>query len=104
MPGFSEALKKAKGKLFPFGIYHLLKAKKNSKETLFYLIGVVPEYQNKGVTAVIMKEYYEVFTRKGIKTCIRTPELEENNAIHNLWKNFDSRILRKRRTYRLDLY
>lgn len=103
MPGFSEALKKAKGKLFPFGFYHLLKAKKNSKEALFYLIGVVPEYQNKGVTAVIMKEYYEVFTRKGIKTCVRTPELEENNAIHNLWKNFDSRVLRRRRTYRLDL-
>lgn len=103
MPGFSEALKKANGKLFPFGFYHLLKAKKNSKEALFYLIGVVPEYQNKGVTAVIMKEYYEVFVRKGIKTCVRTPELEENNAIHNLWKNFDSRVLRKRRTYRLDL-
>lgn len=103
MPSFSDALKKANGKLFPFGFYHLLKAKKNSKEVLFYLIGVLPEYQNKGVTAVIMKEYYKVFSRKGIKTCIRTPELEENNAIHNLWKNFDSRILRKRRTYRLDL-
>jgi len=103
MPGFSEALKKAKGKLFPFGFYHLLKARKNSKEVLFYLIGVIPEYQNKGVTAMIMKEYYGVFVRKGIETCVRTPELEENNAIHNLWKNFDSRVLRKRRTYRLDL-
>lgn len=103
MPGFSEALKKSKGRLFPFGFYHLLKARKNSKEVLFYLIGVDPEYQNKGVTALIMKEYYEVFVRKGIETCVRTPELEENHAIHNLWKNFDSRVLRKRRTYRLDL-
>ena len=40
---------------------------------------------------------------KGIEICNRTPELEENNAIHNLWKNFNSHIDRKRRTYRKDL-
>lgn len=103
MPSFSEALKKANGKLFPFGFYHLLKAKNNSKDVLFYLIGVDPEYQNKGVTAIIFNEYYEVFKSKGIKTCIRTPELEENTAIHNLWKHFDPVVNKRRRTYRLDL-
>lgn len=99
MPSFSEALQKAKGKLFPFGFYHLLKAKKNSKEVLFYLIGVLPEYQNKGVTAIIFDEYFKTFKANGITKCIRTPELEENHAIHNLWKNFDSQITRRRRTY-----
>lgn len=99
MPGFSEALKKANGKLFPFGFYHLLKAKKNSKEVVFYLIGVTPEYQSKGVTAIIFEEYYKVCLAKGIETCIRTPELEENTAIHNLWKHFDTKINKRRRTY-----
>ena len=47
MPGYAQALQKAKGKLFPFGFYHLLKAKNNSKEVVFYLIGVTPEYQSK---------------------------------------------------------
>jgi hypothetical protein len=103
MPSFSEALKKANGKLFPFGFYHLLKAKKNSKEVLFYLIGVDPEYQNKGVTAITFNEYYETFTTFGIKTCIRTPELEENHAIHNLWKHFEPVINKRRKTYRLDV-
>ncbi|HLP65443.1 GTP cyclohydrolase [Flavobacterium sp.] len=103
MPSFSEALKKANGKLFPFGFYHLLKARNNSKEVLFYLIGVDPEYQNKGVTAIIFNEYYEAFKLKGIKTCIRTPELEDNVAIHNLWKHFDPVVNKRRRTYRLDL-
>jgi hypothetical protein len=56
MPSFSEALQKAKGKLFPFGFYHLLKARKDSKDVVFYLIGVAPEYQNKGVTAIIFDE------------------------------------------------
>lgn len=103
MPEFSEALRKAKGKLFPFGFYHLLKAKKHSKEVSFYLIGIEPEYQNKGVTAIIFSEYYKVFKEKGIESCIRTPELEENHAIHNLWKNFNSVVDRRRRTYRKDL-
>lgn len=99
MPSFSEALQKAKGKLFPFGFYHLLKARKYSKDVVFYLIGVAPEYQNKGVTAIIFNEYYKTFSEKGIVNCIRTPELEENHAIHNLWKNFDPRIHCKRKTF-----
>jgi hypothetical protein len=92
-------LQKANGSLFPFGFYHLLKAKKESKDVLFYLIGILPEFQNKGVTALIFKEYYYTFTQKGIKNCIRTPELEENIAIQNIWKNFDPQVFRRRRTF-----
>jgi GNAT superfamily N-acetyltransferase len=103
MPSFSEALRKANGKLFPFGFYHLLNAKKNSKEVLFYLIGVDPEYQSKGVTAIIFNEYYNVFAQRGIKHCIRTPELADNQAIHNIWKHFNPEIFRKRCTYKKDL-
>ena len=99
MPSFSRALQKAKGKLFPFGFYHLLKARKESKDVVFYLIGVHPEYQNKGVTAIIFDEYYRTFSKKGIINCIRTPELAENHAIHNLWKNFDPLINCKRKTF-----
>ncbi|TDD98756.1 GTP cyclohydrolase [Flavobacterium cellulosilyticum] len=99
MPSFSEALQKAKGKLFPFGFYHLLKARKESKDVVFYLIGVAPEYQNKGVPSIIFNEYYKTFTEKGIKNCIRTPELAENHAIHNLWKNFDPKVHCKRKTF-----
>lgn len=99
MPNFAQALQKAKGKLFPFGWWHILDAKKNSKEAVFYLIGVTPEYQNKGITALIMADYYKVFKEKGIKTCISTPELVDNHAIHNLWKNFGPKVNKMRATY-----
>ncbi len=99
MPSFSIALQKSKGRLFPFGWYHLLQARNHSKEVLFYLIGIAPEYQSKGVTAIIFDEYYKTFSEKGIERCVRTPELDENHAIHNLWKNFDSKVTRRRRTY-----
>ena len=103
MPSFSKALQKANGKLFPFGVYHLLQAKKKSKDVIFYLIGVHPEYQNRGVTAIIFNEYYKTFKAKGIENCIRTPELEENTAIRQIWKHFDPVIHKRRRTYRKDL-
>ncbi|MEZ4856035.1 MAG: GTP cyclohydrolase [Gelidibacter sp.] len=103
MPSFSKALQKTKGKLFPFGFRHILHAKKHSKDVVFYLIGVHPDYQNKGVHAVIFNEYYNTFTEKNIKNCIRTPELEDNIAIHQIWKHFKSEVFKRRKTVRKDI-
>lgn len=103
MPSFSKALQKANGHLFPIGFYHLLKAKNNNKDIIFYLIGVHPHYQNKGVTALIFEEYYKTFSKKGIENCIRTPELSTNTAIAALWKNFNPVVYKRRCTYRKDL-
>ena len=103
MPSYSKALQKAKGKLLPFGLFHLLHARKNSKDAIFYLIGIHPEYQNKGVTAIIFNEYYKTFKAKGITMCYRTPELEENIAIKQMWKHFDPVIFKRRRTFRKNL-
>lgn len=103
MPDFAEALQKSKGKLFPFGFLHLLKAKKQSKNVLFYLIGVLPEYQNKAVTAILFKECYETFKEKGIINCFRTPELANNLAVQNLWKHFDPVVHKRRCTFKKEL-
>jgi len=103
MPSFSKALQDVNGKLFPFGFLKLLKAKKNSKDVIFYLIGIHPEYQNKGVTAVVFNEYYKTFTEKGIKNCIRTPELADNIAIHQIWKHFKPKVIKRRKTFRKEL-
>jgi GNAT superfamily N-acetyltransferase len=100
MPSFSEALRKARGKLFPFGWYHLLKAKKHNKDVIFYLIGILPEYQNKGVTSIIFNQYHETFEKKQIQMCYRTPELEDNTPIKQIWKHFDPVVYKKRRTYK----
>lgn len=99
MPSFAEALQKANGKLFPFGFYHLLKAKKESKEVLFYLIGVAPEYQSKGVHAILFNENYISFSKKEIQYCIRTPELADNLAVQLLWKHFQPETFRRRQTF-----
>ncbi|WP_127136574.1 GTP cyclohydrolase [Flagellimonas oceanensis] len=103
MPSFSEALQKANGKLFPFGIFHLLHARKHSKDAIFYLIGIHPKYQNKGVTSIIFNEFYHTFKKRGVVNCIRTPELEDNIAIQQMWKHFDPKVIKRRRTYVKDL-
>ena len=99
MPDFAEALQKSKGKLFPFGFLHFLKAKKQNKNVLFYLIGVLPEYQNKAVTAILFKECYETCIKNGIVNCFRTPELANNLAVQNLWKHFDPVVHKRRCTF-----
>ncbi len=103
MPSFSKALQKTKGSLLPFGIFHLLKARKNPTTVTSYLIGVEPEYQNKGITAIVFSEFSKSFNAIGVKTIVRTPELEDNTAIHQLWKSFDPVTHKRRRTYRLSI-
>jgi len=100
MPSFSAALQKANGKLFPMGLYHLLKAKKKSKDVILYLIGVHPKFQNKGIHALLFLELQISCALNGIKNCIRTPELASNTAIAAIWKNFDSKVYKKRCTYK----
>jgi GNAT superfamily N-acetyltransferase len=103
MPSFARALQQINGKLFPFGIFKLLKARKKPKNITFYLIGVHPEYQNKGLTAIIFMEYYLTFTEKNVQECIRTPELIENTAINKIWKHFKPVTHKRRKTYKKEL-
>lgn len=99
-PSYEKALQKMNGKLFPFGFLHLLHAKKHAKNVTFYLIGVLPEYQNKGVTAIIFKEFFDTFKVKNVEWCIRGPELDDNVAIHQIWKHFNPIIYKRRCTFK----
>lgn len=103
MPSFSKALKKANGKLFPFGFLHILKAQRKNDTAAFYLIGVDPEYQNKGVAALIFKEMNETFLRNGITKVETNPELIENKAIQALWKDYNHVQHKERKTFKKSL-
>lgn len=103
MPSFTKALKKANGKMFPWGIFHILKAQYFNHRASFYLIGVHPDYQNKGVTAIIFNEIQKLFNKKGITIVETNPELEENDSIQNMWKNYEHRLHKKRATFTTSL-
>jgi len=100
IPSFSKALQKARGKFFPFGFYHLWKARRNPKILEFYLIGISPEYQSKGVPAMLFRDCYLLFKEKGVEQFIITPELEDNIVVQRLWKNFNPTTFSRRSTYK----
>ena len=100
MPSFAKALQKMKGKLYPFRFFHLIKARKHVKNVTLYLIGIDPDHQNKGVTAILFNSLIQTLRGKGIEDCYRTPELIENDAIDKIWKNFKPVLRKKRCTYR----
>ncbi len=99
MPSFTEALKKIDGKLTFFNSYHLIRAMYFNKRASFYLIGVHPDYQNKGITAIIFNEMQKLFNRRNITIVETNPELEENTAIQKLWKNYEHRLHKRRATF-----
>ena len=103
MPSYSKALQKAKGKLFPFGWWYLLNAGKKNDRANFYLIGIHPQYQKRGVTSIIFKEIYETFKKKGVKFLETNPELEENASIQALWQDYNPINHKRRRTYSLEI-
>lgn len=99
LPRLTDALQKTNGRLFPFGFFHLLKALKYPEELVFYLIGVRPDYQNKGLDSVMLTELYRDCIRYGVHTVQSCGELEHNSNIITLMKNFSTRVNKRRRCY-----
>ncbi len=103
MPSLSRAMQKSKGKLFPFGFIHLLKAMKNNKHVDLYLTAVRPDLQNKGVNAILIHEMNKVFIKYKIEKVETNRELETNTKVQAQWRFFDHRQHKRRRCYKKDL-
>lgn len=99
MPSLSRAFQKAKGRLLPFGFIHILRALKKPKSLDFLLVGILPEYQNKGVNALFMTDMTKTARQRGISTAETNAELEHNVKVQNFWKDYDPRLHKKKRIY-----
>lgn len=102
MPSLSEALQKAKGKLAPFGWYYLLKAlfmKRRAKMLDLLLVAVKPEYQNKGVNALLFYDLIPVYQKLGFIFAESNPELEMNGKVQAQWEYFETQQHKRRRAF-----
>ena len=99
MMSLSKALIKAKGKLLPFGFVHVLKALKWNDTADMFLQAVRPDYQNKGVTAIIYSETMQAYIDNGIKTAITGVQLEDNLSAQLLFDSYENRMHLKRRCF-----
>lgn len=98
MPSLADALQKCNGELFPFGWWYLLKTMFLKKpETLdLLLIGVMPEYQNKGVNTLIFVDLFENFQKLGFKYAETNANLETNIKVQQMWDPFEKEQHKKR--------
>jgi GNAT superfamily N-acetyltransferase len=99
MPSLSRALQRSRGRLFPFGFIHLLWALKFPKYIDFYLVAVRPDYQARGITAILMTEITRNCLKNGIISAETNVELETNTQVQAIWKHYDARQHKRRRCY-----
>lgn len=103
MGSLSKALQKAKGKLLPFGWFHLLRALKSPKYRSnivdLLLVGVVPEYQGKGVNALLFADLIPIAMELGFTVGETHLQLEDNDKSQNQWAYLDCEIHKRRKCY-----
>ncbi|MBD5197118.1 MAG: N-acetyltransferase [Muribaculaceae bacterium] len=100
MPSMSRALQKSKGKLFPTGWYHLLKGLKGKNDRVdLLLVAVHPDFQNKGVNALLFQDLIPYYIKNGYKYAESNPELETNAKVQSQWEYFTTRQHRRRRSF-----
>lgn len=106
MPSLSRALQKSKGKLFPTGWIPLLKALKGKGTTNIVdllLVAIKPEYQGKGVNALLFEYMIPRYIKMGFKHAETNPELETNSNVQQQWAYFNYEQHKRRRAYKKDL-
>lgn len=99
MPSLSKALKKARGRLFPFGILRVMWALRFNDTVDMLLIGVRPDYQGKGIHTLLIEKILGTFHKRGIRQVETTRELENNDKVRQLWAGYDPRLHKRARCY-----
>jgi len=102
-PSFSEALRKTKnGKLFPFGWWHLLRTLKwhNTDIVDLLLIGVLPEYRQKGANAILFDDLIRWYQKYGFKKALTLAMMETNDGVLSAWQYFEAATVKRLRSYK----
>lgn len=104
IPSMTKALQKSKGKLLPFGWWYLLKALKFKNDIVdLMLVAIKPEYQSKGVNALLFSDLIPIFGRNGYRYAESNPELEENQKVQSQWQYFDTEQHKRRRAFKKEI-
>ncbi|MDO5394618.1 MAG: N-acetyltransferase [Bacteroidales bacterium] len=100
MPSLSAALQRCDGKLFPTGWYHLLKAIRGGSDVVdLLLVAIRPDYQGKGVNALLFSTLIPNYIKNGYKFAESNVELEGNENVQKQWEYFERRQHRRRRAW-----
>jgi hypothetical protein len=99
LPNLSRPFQKARGRLLPFGMLHILAALRKPTTIDLCLVAVKPEYQARGVVAFLMTSFFASCVEAGVGQAESNPELETNIEVRSIWKDFEKRQHKRRRAY-----
>lgn len=100
VPSLSKAIKKSRGKLFPFGLFRVLRALKHNDTLEALMIGVHPDYQRSGAAVLMFKHIHNNLIATGIDRLLTNPQLEENTKVQSLWDHYRTEPFMRRRAYK----
>lgn len=97
MQSMSRALQKSRGRMFPTGWWHLLKGLKGKNDRVdLLLVAVKPEYQSKGVNALLFQDLIPQYIKCGFRYAESNPEMADNAKVQSQWEYFTRRQHRRR--------
>lgn len=101
MPSIAKALQRSRGKLFPFGWWHLVRSLfiKHEEGVEMLLVGVRPDYRNSGVNTLVQADVFRKYTEAGMKWAETNAILETNIKNQGQFKEFEHDCKKRRRSY-----
>ena len=101
MPSIARALQKSRGKIFPFGWWHLLKSMfiKHEEGVEMLLVGVRPDYQNTGINSLLFYNLFPFFQKQGVQWAETNAVLETNVKNRGQMEQFSHECVKRRRSY-----
>ena len=103
MPNLSHAFRKARGKLLPLGIFHILRGYRHPDTVDFLLAGSLPDHPTSLLTAIGLADMFDTLRARGVKFVEGNHELEDNTTVHGMWSRFPIVNVRRSRIFRLSL-
>jgi len=103
MPNMYKGLQKAKGRLLPFGLFHILRAMKTAKSVNLMIGAVIPEYQKQGLNIYLSMTTIKEALRRGMHSVDTHVVMEENDDMSNEFKRFGAFMIKKFRVYQKPL-
>lgn len=99
MPELSEGIRRARGRIFPFGWWHIIRAGQNTKLLTMLLGAVHPDNRNHGFTILLAKSLIETARKKGITHLDSHLILEYNKPMRSEYERLHGRMHKRFRIY-----
>ena len=98
-PSLAVAMRKAWGRLLPFGFIHMLRALSHPESIDLWLVAIRPDYHGRGLNSLLFVELVKECAKYGIVLGTTTGQLEHNDKVNAFWRGFESRQHIQRRSF-----